>query len=266
MSDLHDQHTAFAEVLGRAGHDPPHEIQPVFAPGKRERRFASILQRELAHGGCGDVRGIRENQVVAAAGEACEEVGLDEIDSPLQAVVRDVTLRDFERGAGNVCGVDVRARKSERREDREATRARAEIQHSPHAKLRSDPWRELLPEQFRDVRPRHDRAFVDVEPMLAEPRFAQEISGGLAGADAFFHERTRGLHFTLGQASIWFEPWIADREPERVQNQPCGFIARVRRAMAEANSGRVEPSRGFAQELPQRVSLRTRALSRAHPG
>ena len=73
-----------------------YEIEPVSAAGEREGRFRSVFGRQLAHRSGGDVRRIRKNQVIAAIGEIVEQVGLYEIDTPLQPIVREVALRDLE--------------------------------------------------------------------------------------------------------------------------------------------------------------------------
>jgi hypothetical protein len=96
VSDFHDQQTIVCKVAWCVGDDPAHEIEPVSAAGEREGRFRSVFGRQLAHRSGGDVRRIRKNQVIAAIGEIVEQVGLYEIDTPLQPIVREVALRDLE--------------------------------------------------------------------------------------------------------------------------------------------------------------------------
>jgi hypothetical protein len=96
MPDFRNQQTAVCEVVRGIGDDPPHEIEPVYPAGERERGFASVFGGKPSHRSRGDIRRIRENQIVTTAGEASEKVGLDEIDAPLQPIITNVALGDLE--------------------------------------------------------------------------------------------------------------------------------------------------------------------------
>jgi len=65
MADFQHQHAAGRQMVCCVREDAPHEVEAIGPTGKRERGFAAVFRRELAHGGSGHVRRIGNDQVVA---------------------------------------------------------------------------------------------------------------------------------------------------------------------------------------------------------
>jgi len=265
VSDFDDQKASAGEVAWRLCEDAAHQIQPVAPAGKRESRLAPVFPRKSPHRSFSHVRGIAQDQVVAAAGERSKEIRLDELYATLQPIRRDVAPCHIERWAGNVDRVDVCTPEFERGENCQATGAGAQIEDASDRRLGSKPGREPLAEQFRDVRARNDHSLIDIEPMFAKPGFVREIGGGFSRPYAFFDERPRGAHLRGTDRPVEIEHAGVRRQSQRMKDEPCGFVARVCRAMAVGEPGRVELPRSFAQKFAQRGYGRVPALSRAHP-
>jgi hypothetical protein len=130
----------------------------------------AVFGRQLAHGSCRHIRRVGEDQVEAPL-QSIEEIGPHQAN----AAARRVLAGDRQRGCRNIGGRYTRVRKCLRRENREATRSGAEVQH------RTRPRK--IREQEGDVRARHDDTLVDVEALPVEPRFVQQIGDRDAAAD-----------------------------------------------------------------------------------
>jgi hypothetical protein len=187
VADFDHEHAAGLEMRGRFGKDAPHEIETVTAAGERERGFFPVLHRQPPHHRIAHVGRIGDDEVVAARSQFRVQIALLKRDAAAEAVVANVSARDLQCVIRNIGRVHFRARERQREQDGEAARARAQVERAPHAG--GGPRREVLAQQLGDVRPRHDDTLVDVEAVLAEPRFVREIRGGLAGTDALFDQR-----------------------------------------------------------------------------
>jgi len=253
-------------VRRRFAHDTPHEVEPVGTARQRERGLAPVLRGEPAHNGIAHIRRVRHDHVVAARRQCRVEVGADKLHPAPQAVLRDVARRHREGVGRDVRGLDLRALEGERQQNRKATRAGAEIERVADCPRPGQPRREACAQKLRDVRARHDDALVDVEAVLAEPRFVREVRGGLARADTLFHERGDARRFSRGQGAPEVACERLERKAERVQREPRRFVARVGRAVAVGDSGALEPACGEGEGRTQSRAGTRAALSRAHPG
>ena len=77
-----------------------------------------------------------------------------------------VDRRDLERVGGQVTRVDLRRGKCVREQNRQATRAGADIDHAPHVGAAIRGWQErdeLVGDEFEEVAARDDHALVDVD-------------------------------------------------------------------------------------------------------
>ncbi len=68
------------------------------------------LELDLIFFGFADVGRIGDDEVEGIVLEACEQVGLMELDAKFELMAGGVGARYFERGGGNVGGVDFRLR------------------------------------------------------------------------------------------------------------------------------------------------------------
>jgi hypothetical protein len=121
-----------------------------------------------------------------------------------------------------------------------------------------NPGRETVSQKLRDVGPRHDRALVDVEPVVSEPRFVREVRGRLAASDSRVDERLDALELCAFDDPIEMRHERVERKLQRMQYEPGRFIARVERAVAVRDSRYLEPANDIVQEGPYRCR---RALS-----
>lgn len=104
----------------------------------------------------------------------------------------------------------------------------------------------IMQQQFGDVGTRHERTFIDVKAMFAQPRFVGKVSSGYALLHAALEkfDYLRGLHgcdHVPGRIML-------KRELQRVQCQVDGFVAGVGGAVPIAKSGIREPALATARE------------------
>jgi len=151
------------EVRRCRGENARHQREPVAAAGKRQARLVPMLGRQRRHRRSAYVRRIGEDQVVARGAEGCEKVGAAQVHAPAQPVARDVLSRDRERPGGEVERVDPGRRERARRENREAARAGAEVEHALDCiRIRHDPGKPVR-QQLANVGPGHDYALIDIK-------------------------------------------------------------------------------------------------------
>jgi hypothetical protein len=81
------------------------------------------------------------------------------------------------------------ARKVERKQDSETARASAQVKRASHRIRARNPRSQILLQQLGDVGARNDHAFVDIEPMFAQPCFPQEVCGWFSSPDSRIDER-----------------------------------------------------------------------------
>ena len=62
----------------------------------------------------------------------------------------------------------------------EAARAGAHVDDALHRAAMRQPLRDLLGQQFEEIRPRNNDALVDEEAVFAEERLARQVGGGHA--------------------------------------------------------------------------------------
>jgi len=107
-------------------------------------------------------------------------------------------------------------------QDRQATRAGAQIQRMLNRIGILQPRRKMFRDQFGQERARHDHAFIDIETVPAEPCFIGQIGGGNALFGALVDDAQQIVDFALQQTRIheWFE--LIQRQLEVGQSQHDG--------------------------------------------
>ncbi len=222
--------------------------RPSAAARERHLRLAPELLGQAAHRRRLHVGRIGHDEVVPAALQRGEEVGLHEAHALAEAIGGDVLPRDGQRVAGEIRGIDLRAAEGESREDGQAAGARAEIQRRAHLRGPRDPGRQARPQQFRDEGARHDHALVHVEAVRAQPGLVHEIGRGLARADALRDEGIGGLRADGVDGEVEIGSELVHGEAQRVQHEPGGLVDGVGRAVPERDLGLLEPLRGREHE------------------
>jgi len=114
-------------MVRRLRQDARDEIEAVRAAGEREPRLVPVLGGQARHGGCAHVGRVAQNQVIARAANAVEEIRALEVHATPEPVPRDILPGHGDRAGREVDGIDLRGRKRARRENREATAAGAEV-------------------------------------------------------------------------------------------------------------------------------------------
>ncbi len=170
-------------------------------------------------------------------------------------VTFDVDARDLERLGRDVGGVDDDLGIRHRGDYRQAAVAGAEIEDAARAvgKPRVErPGLLDVDEQLGDVRARNDRALVDRERDVLQPRLAGEIGGGLAGLDPS-RDQVFDLRLVGGfdrAPALRLER--IERQAERPGDEPRGLVERVAGAVAERDAGAFQSLRCGDDELDQR--------------
>ena len=154
-----------------------------------------------------------------------------------EAVRLDVDRRHFERGRREIDGVHRRLRKMLRQQNREATRARTDIDDPGDFLRIGQPPVELLGDDFQKIRARDDHAFIHVKTMFAQPRLAREIRRRhVLDQPSPKHRRHRRVlsrrEFFLQHAFI-----AVERQLERAQEQIERFIMGARRHLPQRRPG-----------------------------
>jgi hypothetical protein len=245
VADLDHEQSVFVQVRRRARDDALHEVEAIRASRERESGLAAIFRRQSAHRRIPYVRRVRHDHVVSPRVQSGVEVRADEPHAFFQTVVGDVAARHGERIARNIAGGDARLPEGERGEDRETARTGAQIERGAHARQR--PRREIVPQKLRDVRARNDDALVDVKPVLAEPCLVREVSRRLACTNAFIDEAVDASRVVRGEAAFEMRRGIVGRQSQRMEDEPRGFVARVRRAVTVGNLRGFKPPGGRVQ-------------------
>ena len=142
-----------------------------------------------------------------------------------------------------------------REQDCEAARARAEIERRRHRGRIRQVRRKTVGQQFGNERARYQHALVDVKTEIAKPRLVRQVCSRYALIDATAEQRTE--FGALGGRQFRIEELLEaiERQMQRVQQQVCSFVVRIRGAVAERESSLVEARYGVAQEVAQRLEL-----------
>jgi hypothetical protein len=238
VTDLQHQHADLAELLGRVTQDAPHQIHAVGAAGQRQRGLGAVLGRQRRHALAVDVGRVADDQVVGALGRI-QQIRLEETDARAELVLVDVDARHRECVAGDVAGIDADLGVGHRGDHRQAAVAGAQVEHALRAIRQPRIQRAFalaVGEQFGDEGARHDHALVDVEGHVLQPGFFRQVGGGLAGGDAFVHQRD-GPGFVFG-GELVLRTFLqrVQRQAERGEHQPGRLVEGVGGAVAKRNA------------------------------
>src|SRR6185436_20487236 len=97
---------------------------------------------------------------------------------------------------------------------------------------------------------------VDIEPHAVQPGFVQQIRRRDALLDPLPDQRLDALG-ACGSSQV-----RAERQAESTQDEECGFVASVVRAVAVMQARGAQPALGLVNELPQLQGSRARSVSR----
>ena len=125
--------------------------------------------------------------------------------------------------------------------------------------LMAQPGAQPIPQQLCDVRARDDDAPVDVEKLVRQPGFAQQIGNRNALADATPQQALHTAAFGRFDGSIGRR---IEGQAESAQHQKRGFVVRVRGAMPVVQPRRPQTARGVADQLAQDQGSSARSVSR----
>lgn len=255
VADLDDQYAVVVQPVVRLGDDTPHDVHAVVAARERHLGLMAVFGRQLRHRRRVDIRRVRQDHVVARVGLRAEcrqrriQIAAVQRDPVFEAVVAHVDLRDFERIGRQIDRVDFGVRERARREDREAARARAELEHRADLLGIGDVWLQPVVEQLADERTRHDHALVDVEAVAVHPRFARQIGGRHALGRASLDHREHGGDFVGQQPRVEERFERVERQVERMQHEIRRFVIGVVRAVTESELRFREARHGVAQQV-----------------
>ena len=97
MAYLHDQQSPISQVFCGIAQYCPRCLQPIFAARQSIARLVAILLWQASHGRRADIWRVADNKIVASAPQPGEQIGLNNVDSVLEAVISYIFLRDRKR-------------------------------------------------------------------------------------------------------------------------------------------------------------------------
>jgi len=162
--------------------DTPHQIQAITPAMQRELRFMAKFSRQGAHHRCSDIGRVAQYQVVTFAGKGGEQVRAMQLHSGCQLVVAQVAAGNRQRGAGNVCAINLRAREGVSGDNGQAAGTRTQVKNG--AGRLTQPGLHAAAQQFSDIGTRHDNALINVEAVFTQPGLACQVGGRQAFRDA----------------------------------------------------------------------------------
>jgi len=251
LADLHDQHAVLGQVVGRLGKDAHREIQAVLAGGEAQFGLVRILGRQLGELLARHVRRVADDQVVALAGDAREQIRLQGAHARPDVVERDVLAGQRERVAADVDQVDRPVRMVHRHRDADAARAGAQIERAPDLAV-VEPRRETAADHLGDRRARHQRARIGLELQIGEPGLAGQIRDRGAFDDAPLDQREHVAALLGGQPGLAVGRRQVRRQVQHVQHQVRGLVQRIVVTVAEGQSGGAEAAGPVADEIDDR--------------
>ena len=215
----------------RFGEDAAHQVEPVVARGQRHARLVAVFRRQLRHRLGIDIGRVAQDQVIAPAVQRREEIAAMERDAIAEPMARHVAPRQRQRAGRQVGRIDACARKGERRQDRQATGAGAEIEHALDPARIADR-QDAVGQHVADEGARDQRPAIGMEAHAVHVGRAHQIGRGQAQAHAGIDqgEQSRPLGRGRPQVQVGIEP--IDRQAQRFQHQERRLVAGVGRAVA----------------------------------
>ena len=131
-------------------------------------------------------------------------------------------------------------------QDGKAARTGAQVECAGDRVGVLDPGREPFVEQFGKEGARHDHTFIDVEAEIPEPGFLDQIGRGYAFDDAALDVIEQCNALIGRNAGVEEGVEAVDRERERGQDQPCGFVENAGDAVSAKNLAAIETGDGVA--------------------
>ena len=246
--------------------NPMHDVKPVITAVERHLRLKAAFARQIRHALRIDVRWIADDEIVTRVTQRREQVTVVERDAILKPVVGNVLRRHFQRVLRQVDGIDPRIGEMPARQNREAARAGAKVEHAFHraeivdqrAAVHLVRSGEMRVEQFADERSRHDHSLVDVERQAAHIDLVDEIGRRLAGRDSRLDQveqlRTLGGRNARGRKHLK----LIGMQMQRLANEKRRIRHRIGGAMRERHISRNEAAHRIANEVEQRQQLTAR--------
>ena len=228
--------------------NPPHDIDAVAAAVERQRRLVPAFRRQAAHALCIDIGRIGHDQVVAPALEPREQIALHEMHAAAQAMHRNVLARHRQRVRRKIGGIDARLRESLRRQNGDAAGPGAQVEHGRDSARLDQCFKQLVVEDFADVRARHNGPLVDVERHAPHVDAMQKIGGGLSRLDALRDQRLYGLALTHRHFAIEQRLDAVRMNLQRLGDNERRLGNRIAGAVGEHHLGFRQPHGGTTNE------------------
>ena len=158
-------------------------------------------------------------------------------DALLQAVFVDIDAGNGQCVVRNICRIDLHIGPCQSCQHCQAAVASAQIQHAAGA-----GWQKRINaavgQDFGNQAARDDGACIYIKRHALQPRFAREVGGGFAAADALLYQGGYGLLLGSGGRGQGGVVNVAiKRQAQLPQDQPGGFIKGVGGAVAVAYIG-----------------------------
>ena len=233
------------QVLRGALEDRPHDAKAIGASLEPDPRLVPVFGGQPIDVAPRHVRRVAEDHIVAARAKAAEHVAAQHSHAPAKSVQAHVRARNGQRSRRDVGGIDARVREGVRRGDRDAARARADIEDALHLAW-ADEGTKLLLDEFGKGRARHEHARIDLHLVPGEPRDAGEVGRRHALLDATPDEPSERRACLFWQALSIGGGRGRVRPAGSVKDQRRRLIERVVGAVAETQARTLEPTGGPA--------------------
>ena len=185
-SDFADETAFGCEVRGGFVQDTPDDVEPVSPAIEGELGLGAAFRRQRGHAFGVHIGRIGDDEVVALAADRPKQVAAVQRDAISEAMIADVARGDGECILRYVDRVDFGMGKMPRRENGEAARAGAEIEHASdiggiHQRGAFARFaREMRVQEFADEGARYDHALIDIEGQSPHIDLVDEIGGRFA--------------------------------------------------------------------------------------
>src|SRR3990167_4293554 len=254
IAHFNDRDAARIQVARQLRQHAAHDLQAVDACFQTHARFVVEFVRQRVHVVLVHIRRIGDDNVVGAAVQRLEQVGVDQVHLVFDTQVLHVLLRHVQRIFTQVHAVHQRIGEIAGAGDADATTASAQVEDAADI-VAVDPGFEVLLYQLGDGRTGNQYALVHLEGDAGEPAGAGEIGGGNAVHHAAVDLVGDALVFAGNQECILNPVVDVPGQVQRMQDDGDRFVPASIVAMAEGDALGVELRHGPADEIADNLQL-----------
>ena len=251
LANLDNQHAILGQHLGRFTQYTQGQVEPVVAGCQTQLWLMCIFGRHGRVFVLGHIRRIADDEVVALAAHAFEQIRAYRTHSTADVLVLDVLAREGEGVVADIDQIDQPIRVVRGHGNADAAGTRAQVQRAKHLAV-IQPRRESTEYQFGNRRTRHQCPPVGNELEAGKPGLAGKVRDWRAFLDASLDQGQHGELLLGDQPRLPVGRRQVMRQVQGLQDQMGSLVERVVVAVAESQSGRGEPAGSVTDEVDDR--------------